>query len=287
MALVWMLVASLGFACMGVCIKLASPDISVSEAVFYRGAIAWLFAQTIVFAKGYSLRTPNLKAHLIRSGVGCCGMATYFSTISLIPLATAVTLAYTAPLFMALILWVWFKEPIRPRAALVLLLGFVGVVLLLRPTLRADQWFGGVLGMVAAVFNALAVLNVRRLGQLGEPEWLTVYIFSAFSALMGLIWTLLKGGFHPLDGHLGWLAFGMGAFGYVGQMGMTIAFKRGKALSVANLSYSTVVFASLFGMAIWGEVMPWLAWGGIALILISSMIMTALSRSAPAPVEPD
>ena len=287
MAIIWMLVASLGFACMGVCIKLASPDLTAAEAVFYRGGIAWLLAQLYVLSQGHSLRTPHLKAHLLRAGVGCCGMATYFSAIAMIPLASAVTLAYTSPLFMALILWIWYREPVRLRAAMILLLGFAGVVLLLQPTLNGDQWLGAVVGLSAGVFAALAVLNVRRLGQLGEPEWLTVYYFSACSAVMGLIWTLWQGGFHPLNGTLFWLALGMGGFGYVGQMGMTIAFKRGKALTVANLSYSTVVFASLFGMDIWHEVLPVIAWLGIVVILVSSMVMTAVSRSSPAPVEPD
>jgi len=287
MAIIWMLVASLGFACMGVCIKLASPDLTAAEAVFYRGGIAWLLAQLYVLSQGHSLRTPHLKAHLLRAGVGCCGMATYFSAIAMIPLASAVTLAYTSPLFMALILWIWYREPVRLRAAMILLLGFAGVVLLLQPTLNGNQWLGAVVGLGAGVFAALAVLNVRRLGQLGEPEWLTVYYFSACSAVMGLIWTLWQGGFHPLNGTLFWLALGMGGFGYVGQMGMTIAFKRGKALTMANLSYSTVVFASLFGMAIWHEVLPVIAWLGIGLILVSSMAMTAVSRVSPAPVEPD
>jgi len=286
-AILWMLLASLGFACMGVCIKLASPDLTAAEAVFYRGGIAWLLAQLFVLSRGHSLRTPHLKAHLLRAVVGCCGMATYFSAIALIPLASAVTLAYTSPLFMALILWLWYREPVRGVASFLLLLGFAGVVLLLQPTLQGNQWLGALVGLAAGVFAALAALNVRRLGRMGEPEWLTVYYFSACSTAMGLVWTLAQGGFHPLDGRLGWLALGMGGFGYVGQMGMTIAFKRGKALTVANFSYATVVFASLFGVFLWREVLPLAAWLGIALILLSGMLMTAFSRAAPAPLEPD
>ncbi|GAB2180539.1 DMT family transporter [Denitratisoma sp. agr-D3] len=287
MAILWMLLASLGFACMGVCIKLASPDLSAAEAVFYRGGIAWLLAQLYVLMRGHPIHTPHLKAHLLRAVVGCGGMATYFSAIAMIPLATAATLAYTSPLFMALILWLWYREPVRWRSSLLLLLGFAGVILLLQPTLQRDQWFGALVGLAAGVFAALAVLNVRRLGQLGEPEWRTVYYFSACSAVVGLAWTLAQGGFHPLEGRLLWLALGMGGFGYVGQMGLTIAFKRGKPLTVANLSYSTVVFASLFGVLLWQEVLPLVAWLGIALILLSGMLMTAISRATPAPVEPD
>lgn len=281
-----MIIASLGFACMGVCIKLAVPAISTAEAVFYRGGICFLLTQIYVLWRGHSIRTPYLGAHLQRSVVGCCGMMIYFSAIAMIPLATAVTLAYTAPLFMALMLWLWYGERISASSALTLLTGFGGVVLLLQPTLGRDQWFGGLVGLGAGVFNMFAALNVRRVGRLGEPEWRTVYYFSAVSTLVGLAWTLMRGGFHPLDGHLLWLALGMGGFGFVGQMGMTAAFKQGKALTVANLSYSTVVFASLFGIVVWREVLPLVAWIGVAVIIASSMAMTALSRK-PAPVEAD
>lgn len=281
-----MIIASLGFACMGVCIKLAVPDISTPEAVFYRGGICFLLVQAYVLWRGESVRTPHLNAHLLRSVVGCGGMITYFSAIALIPLATAVTLAYTAPLFMALMLWLWYGERVSTPSALTLLAGFGGVVLLLQPTLSREQWFGGLVGIGAGVFNMFAALNVRRIGRLGEPEWRTVYYFSAVSALAGLVWTLLRGGFHPLDGRLLWLALGMGGFGFIGQMGMTAAFKQGKALTVANLSYSTVVFASLFGIVVWQEVLPLVAWVGVATIIASSMAMTALSRK-PAPVEAD
>lgn len=281
-----MLIASLGFACMGVCIKLAVPALSTAEAVFYRGGICFLLVQAYVLWRRESIRTPHMGAHVLRSVVGCTGMMIYFSAIALIPLATAVTLAYTAPLFMALMLWLWYGERISAASALTLLAGFGGVVLLLQPTLGRDQWFGGLVGLGAGVFNMFAALNVRRVGRLGEPEWRTVYYFSAISTLVGLAWTLLRGGFHPLDGHLLWLALGMGGFGFIGQMGMTAAFKQGKALTVANLSYSTVVFASLFGIVVWQEVLPAVAWAGVAVIIGSSMLMTALSRK-PAPVEAD
>ncbi|RTL56456.1 MAG: DMT family transporter [Rhodocyclaceae bacterium] len=287
MPIFWILLASLAFACMGVCIKLASADIMAAEAVFYRGVIAWLLSQAYVVLQGHTLRTPHLRAHLLRAGVGCCGMGTYFSAITMIPLATAVTLAYTSPLFMALILWLWYREPVRPMTAAALVLGFGGIVLLLHPTLAHNQWLGAGVGLGAGVFAALAVLNVRKLGQLGEPEWRTVYYFSACSALLGLVWTLAQGGFHPLTGRLAWLALGMGGFGFIGQITMTLAFGRGRPLTMANLSYSTVVFASLFGIFFWGEVLPPQAWLGMGLILLSSMVTTALSRRPPAPVEPD
>jgi S-adenosylmethionine uptake transporter len=63
---------------------------------------------------------------------------------------------------------------------------------------------------------------------------------------------------------------------------MTIAYKRGKTLATSSLAYTTVVFASLFGMLLWDEHLPWAAWAGIAAIIGSGVAATALSCSAPA-----
>ena len=278
MHILWPLLSSLGFACMGVCIKLGASQFSVAETVFYRSVIVVLLLEIYRRHAGQSLRTPYLQAHLLRSVVGTAGMTTYFTAIALIPLATAVTLVYTGPLFIAAILFYWYRESPPRGAGLALVGGFLGVMLLLRPSLAQDQWLGAAIGLASGFISALAMLNVRRLGAIGEPEWRTVYIFSAVAALAGLIWALAGSGFHRPDLRGVLLAAGMGVFGMVGQIFMTISYKRGKALLAANLSYSTVVFASLAGSWLWGEDHTPLAWVGMLLIMAAGMAMGVLSR---------
>ncbi len=124
----WMILASFSFAVMGVCVKLASATFSAPEIVFYRAAISLL-----------------------------C----YFYAISLLPLATAVTLSYTSPLFLALFL-AWFGgKPLRGTVVGALVLGLVGVVLLLRPSFHADQLVGGLFGLTTGILAGLAYYNVR------------------------------------------------------------------------------------------------------------------------------
>lgn len=282
MQALWMLLASFAFACMGVCIKLSLGKFSIGEIVFFRSTLGWVLMQGFVALRGLDLRTPYFKAQVGRAAVGLIGMTTFFAAISLLPLATAITLQYTAPLFMGLVLAFWFHEPIPPRAALMLILGFVGIILLLQPTLGRDDWIGAAVGLGAGVLATLALLNVRRLGQLGEPEWRTVYYFSAIGSLVGVVWVAVSGGFHAMNVRDTALLLGVGGFGTIGQVAMTTALKHGKALLVANLSYATVVFGSIFGLLLWGESMPAVAWTGMALIVASGMVMTALSRTAPA-----
>ena len=80
----------------------------------------------------------------------------------------------------------------------------------------------------------------------------------------------------------GWLLLGVGAFGTAAQLVMTRAYKRGNTLVSASLAYSTVIFASLFGMLFWQETLSPAAWSAIALIVASGVISSWLSRANPA-----
>jgi drug/metabolite transporter (DMT)-like permease len=273
----WMLAASLLFACMGVCVKFGAERFTAGELVFYRGFIATLIVGSYMLWRRLPMRTTHLGMHLRRSLAGFVSLVAYFYAITLIPLATAVTLSYTSPLFLALLLTFWVKEGQGRRIHGALLGGFIGMVLLLQPTLGEDQWLGAVLGLVAGMVSSVAYLNVRRLGEAGEPEWRTVFYFSLFSSIGGLPWALASGALHDSDA-VGWLLLlGVGGFGAAAQWCMTTAYARGRTLATASLAYSTVVFSSLFGVVLWEEILPPPAWVGIALIVVSGVAANRLS----------
>jgi drug/metabolite transporter (DMT)-like permease len=273
----WMIAASLLFACMGVCVKLGSQQFSAAELVFWRGFIATLLIGCYVLVRRLPVATPHARTHVRRGLSGFVSLVMYFQAISLIPLAAAVTLNYTSPLFLALLLVLWLREPVRRGFYAALAAGFIGVILLLQPTLGGEQWLGAVFGLGSGIVSSVAYLNVRRLGELGEPEWRTVFYFSVLSALGGLPWLLVSGSFHATDAR-GWLLLvGVGGFGVLAQLCMTAAYKRGKTLVSASLAYTTVVFSSVFGMLLWGETLSWLAWAGVTLIVASGLFATVLS----------
>ncbi|MBL8480376.1 MAG: DMT family transporter, partial [Sterolibacteriaceae bacterium] len=192
----WMVAASLLFACMGVCVKLGAAQFSAAELVFWRGFIATLLIGGYIMVRRLPLATPHARTHVVRGLSGFVSLVMYFYAISMIPLAAAVTLNYTSPLFLALLLALWVKEPVRRGFYGVLAIGFVGVVFLLQPTLGHDQWLGAVFGLGSGIISSVAYLNVRRLGELGEPEWRTVFYFSAMATLGGLPWLLTASPFH-------------------------------------------------------------------------------------------
>lgn len=277
----WMIVASFCFACMGMCVKLASEMFSATEVVFYRAVISFAFMLAVVRFRGIPLRTPHWRFQLTRSICGFLGLVSFFNAISLLPLATAVTLNYTSPLFLAVLLACTGRILLRLSLLAALALGFVGVAWLLRPTFHADQLVGGLWGLASGVLSAFAYYNVRELGELGETEERTVFYFSLFSTVGAALWMGLYE-FHPVGLRGGLLLLGVGGFATVAQLAMTRAYKRGNTLVSASLAYTTVAFASLLGMAFWHEALTPSAWLAIGLIVSSGLISSWFSRANPA-----
>lgn len=275
----WMLVASLLFACMGVCVKFAAETHSAVEITFWRSFISLLLMFALVRLRGVPLRTAHWRWQVTRGAVGFAALFSYFYAITLLPLATAVTLNYTSAIFLAVYMALagWRMQ----RGILVALaIGLAGVVLLLRPTLQADQLFGGLIGLASGVLAGMAYFSVRELGARGEPETRTVFYFSLVSTVCAGIWALFSE-WHAIDVDSALLLFGVAAFATLAQLAMTRAYSRGKTMMAAALAYSTVIFSSLFGMLFWGEVLGASAWTAIGLIILSGIAATHFSRASP------
>lgn len=278
----WMIFASLSFACMGVCVKLAAQaGFSAAEIVFYRCAIALALMGGLVRLRGVSLATPHWGFQLKRGVSGFLALTLYFWAITLLPLGTAVTLNYTAPLFLALLLMLVAGVRLTSGMVLALCTGLAGVALLLKPSLQREAWFGGLVGLTSGVLAAVAYYNVRELGALGEPETRTVFYFSLVSTLGSLVW-LAFSDIHVPTLETGLLLLGVGAFATLAQLAMTRAYARGKTLVSASLAYTTVVFASLFGALFWGDALGFLELLGMALVILSGIAASRVSRANPA-----
>ena len=280
MQALWMIAASFLFACMGVCVKLAAATHSAVEITFWRSFISLILMYGLIRLRGVPLRTPHWRWQIARGAVGFSALFSYFYAITLLPLATAVTLNYTSAIFLAL--YLGFAGMQMRRGMLgALLLGLVGVALLLKPTFHADQLMGGLIGLGSGILAGMAYFSVRELGARGEAETRTVFYFSLVSSIGAGLW-LAFSEIHPVDLRSGLLLLGVACFATVAQLAMTRAYSRGKTLMSAALAYSTVIFSSLFGMVIWGEVMDASSWLAIGLIVASGVAATHFSRANPA-----
>lgn len=276
----WMLVAGVLFGCMGVFVKLGAEYFSSAELVFYRSLFGLLIIFLIIKSQGMNAATPHWKAHLWRGLSGFAALMLFFYSITQLPLATAVTLNYTAPLFLAFLSVLILKE--RPHLPLMLaiLLGFAGVVLLLRPTLHQEQLVAGLMGLASGFFAAIAYINVKQLGQMGEPEWRIVFYFTLICTVGGGIWMGVHS-FHPVSPRNFLLLLGLGTTATLAQLAMTRAYREGDTLVVGSLAYSTVIFASLWGILMWQETLSLTSWLGIALIILSGVLASRVAPRLP------
>lgn len=267
----WMIVASFLFGCMGVCVKFAAENNDSGEIVLWRCMVALLVISSMMMLRKKSPATVYLKGHVLRSFSGFSALFLYFYAITQLPLATAVTLNYTSPIFF--VVWQILLRGMRPTrlAWIAVLLGFMGVALLLRPAMDNNHLFGASLGLVSGGLAGLAYFHIRQLGALGEPEWRTVFYFSLFSVCGALLWVSWHGVHWPLTRDIAWLV-GTGLFATGAQLALTRAYRLGKALFSNALAYTTVIFASLFGWWFFGEHIDALGWASIGLIILSGVI---------------
>jgi S-adenosylmethionine uptake transporter len=281
--------ASLLFATMGVCVKLASAHYTAAEIVFYRGLAGAALITMVARWRGQSLRTTVPGMHFWRSVSGVAALMLWFYAIGQLPLATAMTLNYMSSVWMALFLIggavMLGAARVDPRLVATVLIGFLGVALILRPTLEQDQLWHGVAGLLSGMLSALAYLQVTALGRAGEPETRVVFYFSVGSVAAGAVLaTPLGWNPHHLAGVLMLLA--VGVLATVAQLLMTRAYARGKTLVNASLQYLGIAFAFVYGVLIFDDPVTSMALAGMVLVvgagLAAVRLRSGVVRDEPA-----
>ncbi|MBI1395048.1 MAG: EamA family transporter [Betaproteobacteria bacterium] len=278
-----MLLGGLAFATMGMFAKLGAAHFTSVELVFYRSVVGTLSLGLLARTRGWTIATPHWRLHLTRGIFGVISLGLYFYCIGRLPLATAVTLNYTSPLFLALFTTVLLREAFHAPLVVALCVSFAGVMLLLQPAMQEDRTFEVLLGLASGMLAAGAYLNVKKLGATGEPSWRVVFYFTLLSTCLAAIGMALTGA-HALRWDNVWIVAGIGVSATVGQFAMTRAYHSGHALVVGALSYSTVVFSALLALAVWREIPGIGGWAGMGLIVVGGLLSLRAGRRRTAKV---
>jgi S-adenosylmethionine uptake transporter len=282
-----MVLATLLFATMGVCVKLASAYYGAGEIVMYRGLVGTLFLFAMTRSQGLSLKTSVPAMHFWRSLSGVIALSLWFFAISKLPLATAMTLNYMSSVWMALFLIggavLMGAAKVDPRLVVTVLLGFLGVGLVLQPAMQEQQVWHGLAGLASGMLSAMAYLQVTSLGRVGEPEYRIVFYFSMGGVVAGALTTVAtQGGWHGHTWTGAALLLAVGVLATAAQLLMTRAYGTGKPLVNASLQYLGIVFSALYGVLLFGDRPGWKSWAGILLIVAAGLGATMLrARNTP------
>lgn len=278
MGLVWSVLASLLFSCMGVFVKLGSQWFSAGELVFWRSLLGLVLLSGLLRGSGGSIRTPLWRWHIARGISGSVALLCFFFAIAHLPLGSAISLNYTSPLFLAL--YVGVHERRRPPALLLaaLLTGFAGVWLMLQPTFSGYSMLPVCIGLVSGALAGFAYLAVRELGERGEPPLRIVWYFTLTALLISLLWTLPSGWHFPAQPAAWWVIAGLALSATAAQIALTRAYRCGPTLGVSCLAYSTVLFSGVAEWLLWPQASSSTLWLGQGLI-IGSGLLAVWSRS--------
>jgi drug/metabolite transporter (DMT)-like permease len=274
-----MVASALLFASMAASVRVASRDLPNAPIVFFRHFIMLVFLLPWLAREGrHAVLTDDLRGHVVRGLAGVSAVACYFFAIARLRLADAVLLNQSMPLFIPLVERGWLGERIPRQLWGVLVLGFAGLVLILRPGTGVFEP-AALVGLASAVFASISQVGIRRLTRT-EPVNRIVFYFG----LVGSIVAAPPGAWwwkSPTAGTWVVLLL-MGAFATIGQMTLTRAYLHASAASVGPFLYAGPVFAGLLDWLLWSRLPDALFVVGAAVVILAATLALRL-RGAPGP----
>ncbi|WP_353663263.1 DMT family transporter [Hydrogenimonas sp. SS33] len=279
-----MLFASFMFACMGVFAKLLSRDMPSLEVVFFRNVFGVVIVAATLLKR--PMAHPGGRPGLLffRGLMGFLALLAFFYNIAHIPLGDAMTYSKTSPIFTALFAWLFLRERLGTVGWAALFLGFVGIVLIAKPSgLHLDKtaW----LGIFSGAGAALAYTAVRELKRYYDTRAI-VLSFMGIGTLGPLLlmavspWVempeldMIFGRFVMPEGWAWAYVVAMGLFATLAQVYMTRAYGATKAGIVGAVSYSNILFSIALGLLIGDPLPDWATWAGIGLIAAAGVAVT-------------
>jgi len=259
----YLLLSTFVFSFAGILVKLLSGDVPLETIVFFRnGGSLIVMIPWILLQQDATFRTRHFWNHSLRALSGVMAMYCFFYAIARLPLAEAISLNFTSPIILPMMAYLVSREKVRPQFWLILLIGFAGVLMILRPGL--GQWnTAGAVGFASAFFASFALANVRRLTHT-EPAYRVVFYFSAIASLLTLVPMLLN---WSTPGLSQWfMLIGIGVLATLGQWLLTRGYASGPAGQVGFFHYSAVIFGGLIDWLIWGQIPDALSLAGVGMI---------------------
>lgn len=283
-----MLGSTLFFAFMVILVRLASQTLHTFEVAFFRNFFGLVAALPLLLKHGPGLlRTTQLPRYFIRCLIGIVSMLCGFWAIGHLPLAQAVSLSYSTPIFVTIAAVLFLGEPVRARRWAAVALGFVGVLVIVRPGTTAFS-LGMLIALAAAALSGLVAIQIKQLSRT-EPADRIVILTTLFWVPMSLVpalfvWQWPQG--------ITWLwAIGAGIFGTAGHMLWTRALKLGDVSALTPISFMQLPVVAVIAWLLFDEnIDRWTAVGALVIFAANAYIAhreAVLARRAAthAPVE--
>ncbi len=215
------------------------------------------------------LKTEHLGLHVFRSLAGSVCQLLFFMAVRSIPLLDSVLLSNSAPLFIPLVIFVWFRKTVRPLVWLSLLVGLGGIVLIIKPGPQMFHSPASLIALLSGICSALALVATNKLAETEPPVRILFYNFGISTLLLipFAVWT-----WKPLSLKQWLLLIAVGVFYAVTQLLIILAYRYSSAAQLSPFNYTVVVFSGILGWVFFGSVPDALAIMGTVLICAGGIL---------------
>lgn len=242
------------------------------ELVFYRNLLVLVFMSVVFTAtqKWSTVKTQRLPSHIGRALVGTIGIGLGFWSVSLLPLADFTTISFTTPLFVVLLSYPLLKEHVGPWRYGAVVIGFLGVILVAKPSGDELPILGVTVGLAAAFTTALVQIYLRDLGRT-ESTMTTVFHFMFWGTVstavcLPFVWTGPK-----------WadmiFIIGLALAGGAQQFLKTKGFAMGPVALMTPLTYTSLIWAIIIGIIVWQDFPDRQVIAGATIIIASNLFI--------------
>lgn len=260
-------------------IKWLSERLPVIEILFIRSVIMLPFILVFATATGQlgRLRTRRYGAHLLRVVLNFLAFITYFGALRLMPLADTLAIVFSAPLFIVVFSAVFLKEKVGRWRWSAVVLGFAGVLVMIRPGTSMLDW-PVILALLSSVFYALWMLTTRTMAEdessLGMLFYAAVFFVVAGGVLAPFEWVTPSG-----DDLL--VMCGLAIVAMAGLLMLIHSYRLAQASILASFDYTSMIWAVLLGWLVWEELPgPWVV-GGTCLVVVAGLIIVQREARLP------
>ena len=277
----WMLAAVASFSLMDSGMKLLSAHYPPLQVTLLRGAASLPFVLVWVLASAgvRSIVPVRWGLLLLRGVLGMVMIGCFVYALRRMPLSTAYTLYFVAPLLVAALSVPLLGERVGPRRWTAIGIGMLGVVVVLRPGVDGLVSLPGLMVLLAATAYAIAAVTVSLLTRTDTPQSMVVWFLAIMAVGAGLA---AIPGWVPLRWEHAALILGMGLAGAFGQIALTSAFMRGDASMIAPLEYTGLVWVIAWDWLLWQTLPDTATWTGAAIIVASGLYLLRRERTVGA-----
>lgn len=270
----YMLLATLFFSLMNVFVKMV-PNIPSVEIVFFRSVVSLVLSYFFLKVQGVSIWGNNKKILLFRGMSGAVALILYFSTLQLMPLASAVTIQFLSPIFSSILGVYIVKERVKPLQWLFYLLAFAGVVMVKGFDPRITPMLF-VIGIVSAFFSGLAYNFIRKLKLTEHPLVIVFYFPLVTLPVTGLISVF---DWYQPEGMEWFILLLVGVFTQIAQYFMTKAYQAEELSKIASLKYIGLIYALGLGYVFFDETFNLLTYLGMTVMILGVILNVAYKNS--------